>query len=169
MADDGYKARAATLDDVAAIDKLIRSYPDELIARPPNRIIEHIDRFVLVEGPEGIVACACWQILPEVGNSRNVTVEIQSVAVRKDLQGRRIGTLLIQSVIQRIKPFRPAQALVLTFTPGFFATLGFKEIPKTMIMHKIYRGCIYCTKHADPFTCPEIAMALDLRADGTAE
>jgi hypothetical protein len=25
-------------------------------------------------------------------------------------------------------------------------------------MHKLYTGCINCTKHANPFTCPEIAM-----------
>jgi hypothetical protein len=25
-------------------------------------------------------------------------------------------------------------------------------------MHKLYTGCINCTKHTDPFTCPEIAM-----------
>jgi hypothetical protein len=29
-------------------------------------------------------------------------------------------------------------------------------------MHKIYMGCINCTKYSNPFTCPEIAMALDL-------
>jgi hypothetical protein len=33
-------------------------------------------------------------------------------------------------------------------------------------MHKLYMGCINCTKHANPFTCPEIAMALDLREVG---
>ena len=36
--------------------------------------------------------------------------------------------------------------------------LGFSETPKTEVMHKLYTGCINCTKHADPFTCPEIAM-----------
>jgi len=25
-------------------------------------------------------------------------------------------------------------------------------------MHKLYTGCMNCTKHANPFTCPEIAM-----------
>jgi len=51
---------------------------------------------------------------------------------------------------------------VLTLTPEFFATLGFREIPKTRIMHKLYTGCINCTKHTDPFTCPERAMALEM-------
>ena len=47
---------------------------------------------------------------------------------------------------------------MLTFAPGFFRKLGFETIEKTQIMHKLYTGCINCTKHADPFTCPEIAM-----------
>jgi hypothetical protein len=34
-------------------------------------------------------------------------------------------------------------------------------------MHKIYTGCINCTKYDSPFTCPEVAMALTLRP-GTA-
>ena len=157
--------RPATLDDVDGISKLIRSYPDELIARPPNNIIENIDRFTLAVLHGEIVACACWQILPEIGNPDNTTVEIQSVAVKQELRRTHIGTKLIEKVLERIKAFKPAQALVLTFAPGFFAKMGFREIPKQKIMHKIYRGCIYCTKHADPFTCPEIAMALELPRD----
>ena len=31
------------------------------------------------------------------------------------------------------------------------------------IMHKLYTGCINCTKHADPFTCPEKAMIRRVR------
>jgi len=160
---DSLVVRPAVLRDVPGISALIRTYPDELIARPPNNIVENIDRFTLVERAGEIVACACWQILPEIGDTENATVEIQSVAVRPDLRGGQIGTRLIAAVLARIRPFNPAQALVLTFAPGFFSKLGFKEISKQKIMHKIYRGCIYCTKHADPFTCPEIAMALDLR------
>ena len=47
---------------------------------------------------------------------------------------------------------------MLTFAPEFFGAMGFHEIPKTQIMHKLYTGCVNCTKHTDPFTCPEIAM-----------
>ncbi|MDY5955392.1 MAG: GNAT family N-acetyltransferase [Kiritimatiellia bacterium] len=160
---DDFVFRPATLDDVEGIGRLIRSYPDELIARPPNSIIENIDRFTVAVSEEGeIVACACWQILPEIGNPGNTTVELQSVAVKRELRSGHIGTRLIRTVLGRIVAFRPAQALVLTYAPGFFRTLGFREIAKTQIMHKIYLGCIYCTKHSDPFTCPEIAMALDL-------
>jgi amino-acid N-acetyltransferase len=155
--------RRATLTDVHQIYALIQSYPHELILRSINNIVENIDRFsVALDGAE-IVACACWQILPEIGSPEDATVELQSVAVNKAYRGKGVGKRLVKFVIQRIEGFKPAQALVLTFEPEFFGKLGFKKIEKTQIIHKIYRGCIYCTKHTNPFTCPEIAMALQLR------
>ncbi len=155
--------RRATLEDVFAIHRLIQSYPHELILRPVNNIVENIDRFTVATRGRELLACACWQILPEIGCPEGATVELQSVAVSQAHRGKGIGARLVRFVLQRIDGFKPAQALVLTFEPGFFGKLGFREIPKTQIIHKIYRGCVYCTKHTNPFTCPEIAMALPLR------
>lgn len=161
--DSNIVIRRATLADVMPIHALIQSYPDELILRPLNNIVENIDRFTVAVEGEQIIACACWQILPEVGNPEGATVELQSVAVNKAYRGKGVGTKLVKFLLQRIEGFRPVQAIVLTFEPEFFGKLGFKKIEKTQIIHKIYRGCIYCTKHTNPFTCPEIAMALQLR------
>ncbi len=155
--------RTATLEDVLPIHRLIQSCPHELILRPVNDLVENIDRFsVAVRGRE-ILACAGWQILPEIGCPEGATVELQSVAVAQVFRGHGIGSKLVRFVLDRIDSFKPAQAIVLTFEPEFFGRLGFREIAKTQIIHKIYRGCIYCTKHTNPFTCPEIAMALQLR------
>ena len=82
--------------------------------------------------------------------------------MRAPYRRRGIGRLLVQAVIDRVRAFSPAEVIVLTLTPAFFASLGFYEIAKTHIMHKLYSGCINCTKHADPFTCPEKAMLLPL-------
>lgn len=154
--------RRATLRDVWAIHALIQTYPNELILRPINNIVENIDRFTVGYLDDKLVACACWQILPEIGQPEAATVELQSVAVDRAFKGQGLGKKLVQYVLQRIDGFKPAQAIVLTFEPDFFGKLGFKQIEKTKIIHKIYRGCIYCTKHTNPFTCPEIAMALQL-------
>ncbi len=154
--------RAATLNDATAIHKLIISYPNELLQRSMNHIVEGIDRFSVGIYQGKIVACATWAILPEIGNPSGATVELQSVAVAQEMRGKHIGEQLISFVIERIKAFKPKYALVLTFAPDFFRHMGFKYIEKTQIIHKIYRGCIYCTKYTDPFTCPEIAMQLDL-------
>jgi amino-acid N-acetyltransferase len=155
--------RPAVLKDAEQIFNLIRSHKEDLISRPIGDIIQNIDRFVVCEAEGRIVGCAAWQILPEIGEPERASVEIQSVAVHADYRRHQIGTRIVSNILESIRRFQPAQAICLTFAPEFFGSLGFKVIPKTQVMHKLYMGCINCTKHANPFTCPEIAMALDLR------
>ncbi len=155
--------RPAVLKDAEQIFNLIRSHQEDLISRPIGDIIQNIDRFVVCETDGHVVGCAAWQILPEIGDPERASVEIQSVAVQADHRRHHVGTRIVSNILDTIRRFQPAQAIVLTFAPDFFASLGFKVIPKTQVMHKLYMGCINCTKHANPFTCPEIAMSLDLR------
>lgn len=155
--------RPAVLSDAMAIFNLIRSHPDDLIPRPIGDVIQNIDRFFVGEAEGRVVGCAAWKILPEIGQPERASVEIQSVAVDPAFRRCQVGTRIVGSILGAIRRFQPAQAIVLTFAPEFFRALGFRVIPKTQVMHKLYMGCINCTKHADPFTCPEIAMALDLR------
>ncbi len=157
--------RHATLKDSIGIFELIRAHRDDLIGRPLGDIIQNIDRFVVCEMDGKLVGCASFQLWPEIGFPERATAEIQSVAVAEEYRRRHIGTELIKAVMAKIKVFEPPHAIVLTFAPEFFSTLGFKVIPKTQIMHKLYMGCINCTKHANPFTCPEIAMSVNLRRD----
>ena len=97
------------------------------------------------------------------GHTRGPFSIYDSVAVKSMFRKRGIGRLLVEAVIENVRRFCPREVLVLTFAPGFFAKLGFVETPKTEVMHKLYTGCINCTKHANPFTCPEIAMKKDVR------
>jgi len=160
---DNYLIRPAVLKDAAQIFDLIRTHNEDLISRPIGDIIQNIDRFVVCEAEGRVIGCAAWQILPEIGDPERASVEVQSVAVHADYRRHRIGTRIVTNILDTIRRFQPPQAIVLTFAPDFFTSLGFKVIPKTQVMHKLYMGCINCTKHANPFTCPEIAMALDLR------
>lgn len=155
--------RPAVLKDAEQIFDLIRSHKEDLISRPIGDIIQNIDRFVVCEAAGSVVGCAAWQILPEIGEPERASVEIQSVAVQEGYRRHHVGTRIVTNILDTIRRFQPAQAIVLTFAPDFFSSLGFKVIPKTQVMHKLYMGCINCTKHANPFTCPEIAMSLDLR------
>jgi amino-acid N-acetyltransferase len=155
--------RSAVLKDAEQIFNLIREHKEDLITRPMGDIIQNIDRFYVAEMDGKVVGCAAFQVLPEIGVPERASVEIQSVAVDADYRRHHIGTQIVRHILERIKVFEPAQAIVLTFAPDFFGSLGFRRIEKTQVMHKLYMGCINCTKHANPFTCPEIAMALDLR------
>ena len=160
---DNYLIRPAILKDAEQIFNLIRTHKDDLISRPMGDIVQNIDRFVVCEADGRVVGSAAWQILPEIGEPERASVEIQSVAVHEAHRRHHIGTRIVSNILESIRRFQPAQAIVLTFAPQFFGSLGFRVIPKTQVMHKLYMGCINCTKHANPFTCPEIAMAIDLR------
>lgn len=159
-----YSVRTAVLGDARAIFEMIRAHNDQLVPRAIGDIVENIDRFIIAENAAGeLIGCASWKIFPEIGNPEGAAVEIQSVAVSAAYRRLGIGESLVRRVIESVRRFNAAQVIVLTFAPEFFKSLGFSEIPKTQVMHKLYIGCMGCTKHADPFTCPEIAMAYSLR------
>jgi amino-acid N-acetyltransferase len=155
-------ARRARLSDAEGIFALIGENRDQLVPRSLGNIVENIDRFHVIEDGGALVGCAAYQIHPEIGDALAATVEIQSVAVASGRRGQGLGRLLVEAVIASVKEVSPREVLVLTFAPEFFGELGFAEIPKTKVMHKLYTGCINCTKHANPFTCPEIAMTRPL-------
>ena len=51
------------------------------------------------------------------------------------------------------------QVFALTYKPEFFSRLGFNEIDKSKLPHKIWGDCIKCSKFPE---CDETAMMLDL-------
>ena len=152
------RIRAATLRDAEKIFALVSLNSDMLVPRSLGNIVESVDRFVIAEAEGEMVGCASYQIHPEIGNAEAATVEIVSVAVKSMFRKRGIGRLLVEAIVANVKRFNPREVLVLTFAPEFFRKLGFSETPKTEVMHKLYTGCINCTKHADPFTFPVFAM-----------
>ena len=159
----GAEIRPATLKDAEKIFALVSRNSDMLVPRSLGNIVESIDRFVIAEAEGEMAGCAAYQIHPEIGDAEAATVEIVSVAVKSVFRRRGVGRLLVEAVVANVRRFSPREVLVLTFAPEFFRKLGFVETPKTEVMHKLYTGCINCTKHADPFTCPELAMKRSLR------
>ena len=155
--------RPAEFDDAQTIFELIKKCPDELLPRPISDIVQNIDRFLVCELDGKVTGSVSWQILPEIGTPRQPSVEIQSLAVDKRYQGRGLGRALVFAALQRVDSLHPFQVIALTFSPEFFRKVGFREVPKKKIMHKLYMGCIGCTKYDSPFTCPEIAMVYGAR------
>ena len=159
-----WRIRNAAFRDAPAIYRLIKQHPREVLPRSISDIVQNTDRFVVAETDNGdLVGTASWQILPELGRVQDPAVEIKSVSVAPDFQGKGVGAALIRAVIRKIKVHRPHQLVVLTFSPDYFRKFGFQEVPKEQLMHKLYAGCVNCTKYDSPFTCPERAMVLPLR------
>ena len=160
--------RQARLGDAFDIFNLIKANGDRLIVRPIGDIVRNIDRFTVASSGGKIVACASYTVWPEPGDFENSMVELTSVVVRDELRGKGFGAQFVRHLVRQVSRLNPALIIVLTYTPAFFAKLGFTEIPKTEIMHKIYAGCVNCTKQVNPFTCPETAMGLAVSAFGSS-
>ena len=151
--------RKARFTDGPAIFRRIKAHPNELVPRPISDIMLNIDRFLVAELGGEIVGTASWAVLPELDTAKNPSIEIQSVSVREDMQKQRLGRRLVEAAIARVAELKPDQIIVLTFTPPFFARLGFVPVSKETLMYKLYKGCMNCSKYDSPFTCPEVAMA----------
>lgn len=156
------KVRAAGFDDAVAIYQIIKEHPKEVLPRSVSDIVQNTDRFLVAELDGQIAGTASWQILPEIGRATEPSIEIKSVAVSRKFQGRGVGDALVKKIIERVSIYKPSQIVVLTFSPDFFRRFGFEEVPKEKLMHKLYIGCINCTKYDSPFTCPEVAMTIEL-------
>ena len=157
------RVRRAALGDAEWIFSLIGRNTDRLVPRSLGSVVEAIDRFCIAEAGGLPAGCAAYQIHPEIGVPEAATVEIVSLAVDEPFRRMGVGRALVGEIIGRVRAFGPRETVVLTYVPDFFAAIGFREMPKTKIMHKLYTGCMNCTKHADPFTCPETAMVLENR------
>ncbi len=157
MADPSH-IRKAGFDDVPAIYEVIRENPDEVLPRPYQDIFTHFDRFFVYDDGRvrGVVS---WQVLP-VNNpdSPDRCMEVISLSVRKSDQRMGIGALLLNRVLDELAGMSPDRVIVLTYYPEFFKKFGFVETSKEKLYQKIYVGCLHCTKHRSPLTCPEAAM-----------
>lgn len=156
------KIRNALFEDVPAIYALIKSQPNELLPRSIANIVQNIDRFIVCERDNQVVGTSSWEILPELGRVTDPSVELKSVVVARHARGKGVGAAMVRTLIERVSAFRPSKIVVLTFNPDFFRKFGFRRTSKKTLMHKLYVGCINCTKYDSPFTCPEVAMTLRL-------
>jgi amino-acid N-acetyltransferase len=160
----GAVVRSAGFSDTRSIFAIIKDHPNELVPRSLNDINQNIDRFLVAEAAGVVVGTVSWGILPEIGTAAHPTIEIKSLAVTPARRGSGLGRRLVEAAVERVKRMHPEQVIVLTFSPDFFRKFGFVEVPKETLMHKLYTGCVNCSKYDSPFTCPEVAMSLDLRS-----
>jgi len=145
----------ARLSDVEAMKKILDDYAasGDLLARSRLALYECVrDFFVARRGDElvGLGALhVCWADLGEV----------RSLAVRRDLQGSGVGRALVDRCLADALGLGLRQVFTLTYRPGFFQKLGFEEVDKSRLPHKVWQDCVNCSKFPD---CDEVAMLHEL-------
>jgi amino-acid N-acetyltransferase len=113
----------ATVGDVAAIGELIdRAWP-QCLPLSRGTIFEHLDEFFVLRNYRGeTIATAA---LHDLGDGR---AELRALAVDEACRGRGLGSRLVRRLIL-VSLARGQQLVCVTRAPGFFRSLGFREIP----------------------------------------
>jgi amino-acid N-acetyltransferase len=152
--------RKAVIQDIKAVHHLLGIYARQnlLLPRSLSEIYEHMrDYFVLVRNGEadadsidGVCALGiCWEDLGE----------IRSLAVAPDLHGEGHGSLLVEACLDEARSLGLKTCFALTYVPEFFLKLGFSEVEKSILPHKIWSDCLKCPNFPD---CDETAMMVTL-------
>ncbi len=145
----------ARLGDVEEMKGILDEFAREgvLLARSRLDLYETIRDFVVARDHGELVGLAalhiCWIDLGEV----------RSLAVRKDLQGKGIGRSLVEACLDEARRLGLRRVFALTYRPGFFARLGFREVEKSELPHKVWQDCIHCIHFPE---CDEVAVMRDV-------
>jgi len=150
--------RKAVTSDIHDIHRLLTYYGEkgDLLPRPLSELYDHMrDYFVIgdTRKKNGIQAVAalgiCWEDL----------AEIKSLAVLEGLQGKGLGSKLVDACLNEARIFGIKRIFALTYVPDFFTGFGFREVSKSFLPQKIWADCLKCTKFPN---CDEVAMLLTL-------
>ena len=150
--------RKAIIQDVISIHKILSYYvnQDILLPRSFADLYEHIRDFYVEDSSEAngnlIGICSLIVSWKDLG-------EIRSLSVIESSQNHGIGSKLVEKCLKEAVELGLSRVFALTLRKNFFADLGFKEIDKTLLPHKIWADCIKCPKFPN---CDEIAMIISI-------
>ncbi|NQU42904.1 GNAT family N-acetyltransferase, partial [bacterium] len=81
--------------------------------------------------------------------------EVKSLAVVEAHQGRGLARALVNACLDEARRLELAQVFALTAVVELFLKLGFAEVEKSQLPHKIWGECVRCPKFPD---CDEVAV-----------
>ena len=147
--------RKAKLTDVKAIQTLVNQYAEsgQMLPRTLNEIYEHLRDFHVYEDCGALAGVCALHV------SWDGLAELRSLAVRQDRIKRGIGAELVRQCLNEAAELQVARVFVLTYQAGFFRKLGFTDVDKKELPHKIWTDCLNCVKFPD---CDESALIIKL-------
>ncbi|MCA1961137.1 MAG: N-acetyltransferase [Desulfomonile sp.] len=145
--------RKARLADVKPIHRLITEQAErgQILPRAMSEIYGQVRDFIVSvdDASNEIVGCGALHVVWED------LAEVRSLAVQTDMQGRGIGSELVEHLLDEAREMGVKRVFVLTYRPRLFERLGFSIMEKGDLPHKIWADCIRCAKFPE---CDEIAL-----------
>lgn len=147
--------RKATMADVSLMHGMLITYADRglLIGRSISSIYDKLRDFVVYEEDGEVVGMCALQI------SWENLAEIRSLAVVEAVHGKGVGRKLVEACLAEAKDFEITKVFTLTYQDAFFRKLGFYDIDKKDLPHKIWSDCLHCPKFPN---CDENGLMIDL-------
>lgn len=141
---------------------MINHYAEKRIMLPRAIVdlYENVWEFTVAEENGVILGCGALKVYSAE------LAELRSLCVAPGVDGRGIGRLLIDHLIEEAERFGLKTVFALTVAPGFFEKMGFREVPRERFPTKVWRDCMQCPKY---FQCDEKAMMVDLDASRIAK
>ena len=155
-----YRAEKASVTDAAEIHDLVNHYArkGDMLPRTMGEVYENLRDFFVVRDDSGLLACAALHIMWED------LAEVKSLAVREDGQAQGLGAVLVAACLKEGRRLGLKTIFALTYRPGFFEKLGFRQADVMTLPRKVWNECYRCPKFP---SCNEIAMVLDLEGPST--
>ncbi len=145
------RVEKARVSDVVQMHKLINYFAgkDEMLARSLSEMYENIRDYFVVRQGERMIACAALHV------KWSDLAEVKSLAVAENSQKQGIGAQLVAACLNEAKGLGMPAVFCLTYRPGFFEKLGFSQVEKGELPHKIWAECLRCPKFPN---CDEVAL-----------
>jgi amino-acid N-acetyltransferase len=144
--------RPARVGDVPAIHDLIRTFADRklMIRRSLGELYESIREFLVATDDDGsIIGCAALHVFWED------LAELKCLAVSESVHGRGVGRRLVDACWESARELEINSVFALTYVSEFFEKLGYHQIEKADLPHKIWNECVRCPLFPN---CQEIAL-----------
>ncbi len=147
--------RKATFADVEAMHKLINDYAAQglMLGRSRNVFYESLRDFIIAEEDGNILGVGALHLIWDE------LAEVRAMAIDSTVTNQGVGREIVSRLVEEAKLLGIKAVFTLTYQPGFFAKLGFQEIPKEQLSQKVWKECINCPKFPN---CDEIALVRNL-------
>jgi len=148
---DVIQVRKTTVKDAPTIAEIVNYHAQKgvMLQRPISKVYDNLRDYYVVEYNGEIVGCGALHV------TWSDLAEIRSVAMKDGFNGKGYGSKIVEKLIEEAKGLEIEKVFVLTYQDKFFKKMGFTEIDKSELPHKIWGECVNCIHFPD---CNEIAM-----------
>jgi amino-acid N-acetyltransferase len=153
--DTAIAIRRARVGDVPRLYELISYYAErgDMLPKTLDQLYNRVRAFQVADAGGEVVGCAALKI------TWHDLAEITSVAIHPDFQGRGLGRQVIEPLFDEARELGIPTLFVLTLQVSFFSRMGFREVPRLGLPHKIWQDCTACFKQD---RCDEVAMVREV-------